>query len=83
MGQFKAVVMLLVGVVVGCAAERVIVPPASARASPQRWEYACRTKWGDDDISRMATELGQQGWELAGAAGTAGMTTWCFKRSVP
>jgi hypothetical protein len=84
MSQAKTALVLLVVFFAGCAASRLIVPPARAGTSPQRWEYFCKHDWGDKDITSMANEAGQQGWELA-AVGAEGSLppTWCFKRPLP
>lgn len=85
MRQSKAVVLVLLGIVVGCAAERVLsVPPARAGTSPQKWEYACREAFNmnENDENKLANQFGQQGWELA-AVGAANASVWCFKRPVP
>jgi hypothetical protein len=70
--------ILLLGIIVGCAAERVLaVPPARAGTTPQRWEYACeRVNWEPQNVTRAANEFGQQGWEMSAAMNTV----WCFKR---
>jgi hypothetical protein len=82
MRQAKAAVMLLLGIVIGCAAERlIVVPPARAGTSPQRWEYACRdTPWGTEAKTQMANQFGEQGWDLAGVIVGS---QWCFKRPLP
>jgi hypothetical protein len=90
MSQAKTAFVLLVVFFAGCAAERFIVPPARAGTNPQRWEYVCK-EGNDDRFSNVANEMGQQGWELAAAAGAgwgSGMLTqhsllWCFKRPLP
>jgi hypothetical protein len=82
MSQAKKTALLLGVFFLGCAAERLIVPPARAGTSPMRWEYTCKIEWGDKDVTRMANEFGTQGWELT-AAGGSGNTMWCFKRPLP
>jgi hypothetical protein len=80
MRQSNSVAVLLLGVIVGCAAERVFVVPPAAAQNVQRWEYACREASGERETTGMANEFGKQGWELV-AEGTFGMSpTWCFKR---
>jgi hypothetical protein len=69
MRNSQSVVALLLGIVLGCAAERVlVVPPAHAGTTPQRWEYACRNASGEKEPTDTANQFGQQGWELVGAA---------------
>jgi hypothetical protein len=80
--------ILLLGIIVGCAAERVLtVPPARAGTTPQRWEYACHRANDENDATKLANQFGQQGWELASAAdfssGGYGYVIWCFKRPLP
>jgi hypothetical protein len=77
--------VLFLGIIVGCAAERVlVVPPARAGTAPQRWEYSCIN--ANDGVTQQANQFGQQGWELAAAAGGPNTwnglpsTIWCFKR---
>jgi hypothetical protein len=85
MSQPKTAFALLVVFFAGCAASRLVVPPAHASTSPQRWEYACKNLKGEADVAKAANEVGQQGWELA-AAGLYEPTqgaTWCFKRPLP
>jgi hypothetical protein len=78
--------MLLVGIVVGCAANRVLVSTVRAD-EPRRWEYACFDQQGEKDVAKMANGYGQQGWELvtSGVRSTPDFTlaTWCFKRPLP
>jgi hypothetical protein len=89
MSQPKTAFVLLVVFFAGCAAERIlVVPPARAGTSPQRWEYACRDARSDEKTTNMANEMGQQGWEMAAAstftiAGSSDGMTWCFKRPLP
>jgi hypothetical protein len=86
MRRSQSVAVLLLGIIVGCAAERVlVVPQARAGTAPQRWEYACVEAIGGDDVTKMANKFGPQGWELAAAIGAARSSepTWCFKRPLP
>jgi hypothetical protein len=90
MSQAKTAFVLLVVFFAGCAASaasQFIVPPAHAGTNPQRWEYTCRAMVGAEGIGRIATEFGQQGWEMAsaGSVDTGSVTTiiWCFKRPLP
>jgi hypothetical protein len=88
MSQVNKVTLLLGVFFLGCAAERLIVPPARAGTTPQRWEYACKDESGDKDVTKMANAFAQQGWELVGAGTRRGIgngddPTWCFKRSLP
>lgn len=90
MRQTQSVAVLLLGIIVGCAAERIlVVPPARAGTTPQRWEYSCES--AIQGITAMANRYGQEGWELTAAAGYgAGLglsqeekMVWCFKRPLP
>jgi hypothetical protein len=87
--RVKTAFVLLVVFFAGCAASRILaVPPARAGTTLPRWEYACRNESGDDDVSKMASAMGQQGWEMVAAsslvhAGTSDSITWCFKRPLP
>jgi hypothetical protein len=90
--QVKTALVLLAGVFVGCASERLMIPPARAGMPIQRWEYACRSQIGSEDVEKLANEFGQQGWEMAAVAtltAPAGIVssttreTWCFKRPLP
>jgi hypothetical protein len=83
MSRAKTAFALLVVFFAGCAAERLlVVPPAHAGTSPQRWEYFCKGESGAEDVTKMANEAGQQGWELAAVGGPSSWT-WCFKRPLP
>jgi hypothetical protein len=79
MNRAKTAAMLLVVFFAGCAASRLIVPPARAGTTPQRWEYLCKKETGEERVATMANEAGQQGWEMVGSSGI----TWCFKRALP
>ena len=75
----------IVGCVTATVAQSVTVPPAKS-ADVQRWEYVCKD--ATQGITKMANELGAEGWELAGSGGAGageGMDfalylIWCFKR---
>jgi hypothetical protein len=87
MKQLTKVALLLGVFFLGCAAERLVVPPARAGSTATRWEYICKQMdGGDQNITMMANQLGAEGWELA-ATGAGGMTgtnvTWCFERPLP
>jgi hypothetical protein len=86
----KHVALLAAAFFAGCAAEaHIMIPAARAGTNPQRWEYACVR--ADEGVTQLANEHGQQGWELAAAAGEGsgtGLTSheamiWCFKRPLP
>jgi hypothetical protein len=85
----KNVLLLAAAVVVGCAASpavsQLVVPPARAQGPVQKWEYLCERM--DEQITPTANKLGQQGWDLAAAAGygasATGQMVWCFKRPLP
>jgi hypothetical protein len=85
MRQPQSVAILFLGVIVGCAAERVFaVPPARAGATPQRWEYACEEAYVDRETTEMANKYGQQGWEMVATTPTPlSRAMWCFKRPLP
>jgi hypothetical protein len=83
MSQAKKIAFFLGVFFLGCAAERLIVPPARAGTTPQRWEYTCKDETGDGDATTMANQMGREGWELATAGTHAYGATWCFKRPLP
>jgi hypothetical protein len=96
MHQSKAVVMVLLGILVGCAAERVAsvgTPVRTARAEEpaRKWQYFCMNRPDPEQLTKEANEIGQQGWELAAGGGEGyaiGLVTerkiiWCFKRPLP
>jgi hypothetical protein len=85
MNQMTKVALLLGVFFLGCAAERLIIPPARAGTSPTRWEYFCKGAYPDEEVTKVANAAGQQGWEMAaaGAAGQVGVPIWCFKRALP
>jgi len=65
----------------GCAAEHFVVPAARAGTSPQTWEYSCKDESGEEDVTKMANEFGDNGWEMAAAGAPYGKSPiWCFKR---
>jgi hypothetical protein len=80
--------------VLGCVASQIastfVVPPARAGTNPTRWEYHC---FAGNASTEYFNKLGQQGWELAGAAGAGAgagnsfdkelQLQWCFKRQLP
>jgi hypothetical protein len=78
-----------VGGAAGGAAERFVVPPASAQqaATLTKWEYVCM-RGGNPNVTGEANRLGLQGWEMSGAVGAVSggggfISTdevWCFKR---
>jgi hypothetical protein len=86
MRNSNSLAVLLLGIVVGCAAgatgRGLIVPPARAGTTPQRWEYACAKIGSSEQAEMAANALGQQGWELA-AGGGGGYVLFCFKRPLP
>jgi len=67
----------------GCVSASMVVPPARAGTSPQRWEYHCFDEWGADDVTEEANKVGKQGWEMAGGNSLNTAVTWCFKRPLP
>lgn len=93
-GMNRKISSSLVGAfLLGCAATQIaplVVPPARAGTSPQRWEYVCKAaaSFGDADVGKftaVANAFGREGWEMtaAGGANTLGTVTWCFKRPLP
>lgn len=72
-GLFTGVFLL------GCAASRVVIPPATAAGS-QKWDYACFNENDEEDITATAKKAGHQGWELVAATGGGTGKIWCFKR---
>jgi hypothetical protein len=79
MTQAKTALVLVVVFFAGCAASRLIVRPARAGTSPQRWEYACSTVHNESGLEDTANKYGVQGWEMSAAVGSL----WCFKRALP
>jgi hypothetical protein len=88
MSKPKMVLGFVGSFLLGCAATQVaplIVPPARAGTSPQKWEYVCMGVGPDDEWkAEKANELGRSGWEMSGSlAHYGGGGTWCFKRPLP
>jgi hypothetical protein len=86
MSKPKMILGLLGAFLVGCIASQMtalIVPPARAGTSPQKWEYACKDTGGSDDVANMANSFGAEGWDMASAAARGNWMTWCFKRPLP
>jgi len=75
-------ITFLVGCITAHVASDLVVPPARAGTSPQKWEFMCVR---DTDLSRIqniANKAGSEGWDMASAAGGVVMI-WCFKRPLP
>jgi hypothetical protein len=84
MNRAKTAFALLVVFFAGCAAERLlVVPPARAGTSPQRWEYQCPEVSFHEKVEETAVRMGKEGWELAAAQDVHGWVVWCFKRPLP
>jgi hypothetical protein len=88
MNRAKTAFALLVVFFAGCAAAELrplIVPPARAGTSPQRWEFTCISRGGSGnaEFAQNASVFGAQGWEMVGGAGDHIESTWCFKRPLP
>ena len=94
--SLKNVVLILAGMVAGCAAAavapRIIVSPVRAGTNPTRWEHTCITSsvWIMEDQQKVAAELnrvGREGWELVTSVnehrGANSWTSFCFKRALP
>jgi hypothetical protein len=83
MNRAKIAFALLVVFFAGCAASRLIVPPARAGTSPQRWEYTCPYVSHNDAtaVAETANKFGAEGWEWSGVFGNAPAV--CFKRPLP
>jgi hypothetical protein len=82
MNRAKTAFALLVVFFAGCAAERLlVVPPARAGTSPQRWEYTCpyTSTNNASTVTETANKFGAEGWEWSGLVGSA----VCFKRPLP
>jgi hypothetical protein len=83
MNRAKTAFALLVVFFAGCAAERLlVVPPARAGTTPQRWEYACTRLSASNteaEHASKANRYGAEGWEMSTLIG------WdlCFKRPLP
>jgi hypothetical protein len=89
-------VLGFVGVfLLGTAATQIaplVVPPAQAGTSPQKWEYTCKPvpRGGTNvdkeahDTAAIASELGREGWEMSGGGPRDnGYGIWCFRRALP
>ena len=86
MNKSKLLVGVVGGFLLGCAGSELaslVVPPARAGTSPQKWEYVCKAASGDADTTAMANAFGKEGWEMLGGAGNPGTMRWCFKRPLP
>jgi hypothetical protein len=87
MSQASKVALFLLVFFFGCAAERLVVPPARAGGPTTRWEYRCKEESGEKYVAEMANAFGAEGWEMAGVGRTGTMATsdnvWCFKRTLP
>jgi hypothetical protein len=76
--------LLLVGAfILGCVSASLVVPPARAGATAQKWEYHCIEEYGAESIAKKANEAGREGWEMVGADSLAKYQSWCFKRPLP
>jgi hypothetical protein len=86
MSKPKMVLGLLGAFVLGCAATQIaplVVPPARAGTSPQKWEYYCMAAEGGDLAGKLAgtfNPVGAQGWELVTTASSDRVASTCFKR---
>jgi hypothetical protein len=81
----RSVALVLLGIIVDCAAARVFsVPLARAGTTPQRWEYACTDAFTEEATPTL-NKYGQEGWEMAGMTTPAPLAraTFCFKRALP
>jgi len=85
MSRFQILVALNVAFIAGCIASQLalVVPPARAGTTPQRWEQKCLsiTAFGVAELpapmSQAISRMGAAGWELT----TAGSPdVFCFKR---
>jgi len=71
--------VFLVGCVAGGVSSQLVVPKASAQQgapSRQKWQYECQKR--GSNITEMANQLGEQGWEMVAVSNTP--IVWCFKR---
>jgi hypothetical protein len=80
---------LVVAFLIGCVAHEVVavaVPPARAGPAPARWDHVCVQAAAN--ITPTLQRYGEEGWELAAAAGygwgpglfSERVMVWCFKR---
>ena len=74
-------VSIVLSFAAGCITSSLLVPPVRADNGPLRWEYMCVDGWAG--VTHSSNQLGQDGWEMAAAAGTADHMMWCFKRKRP
>ena len=77
-------IAFLVGCITAHVASDLVVPPARAGTSPQKWEYFCFKGTFAPEIQEAANKAGGQGWEMVAATGGGGKySDWCFKRPLP
>jgi hypothetical protein len=80
--RIVAAAVFLVGCAVGGVSSQLVVPKASAQqaANFPRWEHHCvQPAW--DDMNRVSTKFGAEGWEQFIADGIGdGNILMCFKR---
>jgi hypothetical protein len=75
-------IAFLVGCITAHVASDLVVPPARAGTSPQKWEYMCVRDTDLERIQSIANKAGGEGWKMASAAGGVVMI-WCFERPLP
>ena len=68
-------------VFIACCAVRSLATPAPTGAAKPAWEYKFLQRKDDWPREQEFSDLGQQGWELAGSMAYSGTTEkWIFKR---
>jgi hypothetical protein len=74
---------LALGLAIGCAAARFVVPPVRAGTNPQKWEYSCFQEHTAESVVQDANKAGAEGWEMVVGSASSGRFLWCFKRALP
>ena len=71
---------LAIGLLAGWLASNGTTAYAKTKDANQ-WQYQCFQSDDVAEITSQSNDMGEDGWELATAAGAkGGITLWCFKR---
>ncbi len=89
--SWKAVALVLAGIVLGCAANVVQgvqaqQPPPPLPPGAKQWQQYCQVVEDSDELDRVVRAAGAQAFELASASVRHANTDdyiACFKRQVP
>jgi hypothetical protein len=81
MTNAKFVVLTLIAVAIGCAAQPFIVPAAKA-GTAGGWDYFCFATDNAEELEPKAKAAGREGWEMVGMGPDrqGGDQVTCFKR---